>query len=619
MATDFGDHAGLTRAITLLGERRLGEAETAGRDLLARSPGHAAAIHLLGLVRKELGDTEGGERLMRQSITLQPGNGEFRANLGNLLRRLDRPAEAEAAYREALALMPAHFGARFGLALALSDLGHHALAEAECRKLLPAHPNHAPLWSLLAVSLRDQDRLGEAESACRRALALEPGSALSHHNLGSLLAQMDRAEEAMAMLDRAAALGVGGFELAFNRGRTLSAMYRLAEAEQAFAASVAANPRHAEAQLNLARLRFMRRDPHFARDLAMAAADSGDDVQLPLLYASVLQRAGDLAEAEQVLRDLMARFGPRSGIRVTLSLVLHEADRLEEAEAEARQAVAESGDGPGIRERLVLVLLARGKADEAMPIIVTQRALHPLDQGWLAYEATAARQLGSARYRELYDYERLVQAYDIETPPGWSSVEALNAALAKALTMRHAFATHPLDQSLRNGSQTARSLLTDPDPSIQAALKAFAKPIAVYRRVIGYDPLHPLSARNRGTVAFTGAWSVQLRREGFHVNHFHPHGWISSAYYVSVPDEVADAGGRAGWIKFGEPRYPVPGAVPERFVQPRPGRLVLFPSYMWHGTEPIRGDAPRLTIAFDVAPEQTPGRYSLTEPVSPET
>jgi hypothetical protein len=34
-------------------------------------------------------------------------------------------------------------------------------------------------------------------------------------------------------------------------------------------------------------------------------------------------------------------------------------------------------------------------------------------------------------------------------------------------------------------------------------------------------------------------------------------------------------------------------------VQPRAGRLVLFPSYMWHGTSPIHGPVPRTTIAFD--------------------
>ena len=82
----------------------------------------------------------------------------------------------------------------------------------------------------------------------------------------------------------------------------------------------------------------------------------------------------------------------------------------------------------------------------------------------------------------------------------------------------------------------------------------------------------------------------------------HSEGWISSAYYVEVPREVEDRGERSGWIKFGEPKFEVPGAKPEKFVQPAAGKLVLFPSYMWHGTIPIHGDEPRMTIAFDVVP-----------------
>ena len=39
-----------------------------------------------------------------------------------------------------------------------------------------------------------------------------------------------------------------------------------------------------------------------------------------------------------------------------------------------------------------------------------------------------------------------------------------------------------------------------------------------------------------------------------------------------------------------------------RAIQPKPGRLVLFPSYMWHGTIPFQQNAVRTTIAFDVVP-----------------
>jgi hypothetical protein len=202
----------------------------------------------------------------------------------------------------------------------------------------------------------------------------------------------------------------------------------------------------------------------------------------------------------------------------------------------------------------------------------------------------------------LYDYRRLVRVYELEPPAGWRSIDELNAALIETLRTRHRFATHPLDQSLRNGSQTARSLTTESDPVIQALLAAFAGPLESYRAALGNEPDHPLSARNSGTAVFKGCWSVELRRNGYHVNHVHTQGWVSSAYYVSVPSEVADTSARSGWIKFGEPGMPIPGLGAEHFVQPRAGRLVLFPSYMWHGTNTILGDEPRLTVAFDAVP-----------------
>jgi hypothetical protein len=64
---------------------------------------------------------------------------------------------------------------------------------------------------------------------------------------------------------------------------------------------------------------------------------------------------------------------------------------------------------------------------------------------------------------------------------------------------------------------------------------------------------------------------------------------------------VKDETTRQGWIKFGEPGVEM-GLGPRRVLQPVPGRLVLFPSYMWHGTIPFQGASPRTTIAFDAVP-----------------
>jgi hypothetical protein len=41
-------------------------------------------------------------------------------------------------------------------------------------------------------------------------------------------------------------------------------------------------------------------------------------------------------------------------------------------------------------------------------------------------------------------------------------------------------------------------------------------------------------------------------------------------------------------------------------VAPLPGKLVLFPSYFWHGTLPFTSAAPRLTVAFDAVSVDSP-------------
>jgi hypothetical protein len=45
-----------------------------------------------------------------------------------------------------------------------------------------------------------------------------------------------------------------------------------------------------------------------------------------------------------------------------------------------------------------------------------------------------------------------------------------------------------------------------------------------------------------------------------------------------------------------------PAQSAQHFVKPEPGMLVLFPSYMWHGTVPFAGKQSRLTVAMDIVP-----------------
>jgi len=39
---------------------------------------------------------------------------------------------------------------------------------------------------------------------------------------------------------------------------------------------------------------------------------------------------------------------------------------------------------------------------------------------------------------------------------------------------------------------------------------------------------------------------------------------------------------------------------PDYSIKPKTGSLVLFPSYVWHATQPYQGKGNRLVVAFDV-------------------
>ena len=80
-------------------------------------------------------------------------------------------------------------------------------------------------------------------------------------------------------------------------------------------------------------------------------------------------------------------------------------------------------------------------------------------------------------------------------------------------------------------------------------------------------------------------------------------GWLSSAFYVVLPPDLGQ--NHAGWLTLGEPPAGQLDLPPHRMIEPRPGRLALFPSWMWHGTRPFT-EGERITVAFDVASGSRP-------------
>jgi len=335
--------------------------------------------------------------------------------------------------------------------------------------------------------------------------------------------------------------------------------------------------------------------PAFQKLMTEAANTEG----LECVSADLLRESGIPGKA----LELLSR-APESVMRYTMEAGAYvDMGNAPAAEAAATEALMRQPGHPPAVGYLITSMLMQGKAAEAMDGINVMRRAQPNDQRWIADQLTALRMLDDPLYDQLVDMDKHVRAYELPVPPGFASLETFNVALKNALDKQHVYKTHPLGQSLRDGVQTSRGLTTINDPIIHAYLLALDIPIRKYIAEIGSAPDHPLTRRNRGEYKFAGSWSVKLGGGGKHVNHVHSQGWISSSYYVSVPEETLRGDSKSGWIKFGEPPYKTtPPTPPTKWVQPKAGMLVLFPSYMWHGTEPINDGSVRVTAPFDVVP-----------------
>lgn len=102
-------------------------------------------------------------------------------------------------------------------------------------------------------------------------------------------------------------------------------------------------------------------------------------------------------------------------------------------------------------------------------------------------------------------------------------------------------------------------------------------------------------------------WANVNERGASNLIHNHPHSILSGVYYLTAPDD-------SGVVFFQDPRdAPAMLAPPVRKYtppthqrveyEPRPGRMLIFPSWLRHGVEPNRSDAPRVILSFNVGCE----------------
>ena len=145
-------------------------------------------------------------------------------------------------------------------------------------------------------------------------------------------------------------------------------------------------------------------------------------------------------------------------------------------------------------------------------------------------------------------------------------------------------------------SYTSLDDLPRRDPSIAALSKTLIRHAANFARECAFD----LTRKPR----LDSLWVNLLKGGGHHSGHIHPHSIISGTFYVEVPPG-------SGAIRFEDPRLPLMMAAPTRksdapaelrpfaTLEPRPGLLLLWESWLRHEVLPGKGKAERLSISFN--------------------
>jgi tetratricopeptide (TPR) repeat protein len=492
------------------------------------------------------------------------------------LLKLAQPSDADSVYRAA-ATAVRHGMAEEALPVALAGAAHH--------------PQDFRMWQVLGLAHRRLEDLAPAVEAFTKAAALAPGDALVAHSLAR--AAMEAGLPAVELFDRARALAPNDASVLLGQAAARFAADDLAGAIAGLDRVLADNPGWLEGHATAARLRYAGGDSDgLTASLEHALAAQPRELALWRALADTWMHGERYDRALEVIARARAAAGSSPAFDALEAVCI--AEQGETERADTLFAALGPIEHITMAARYMRHLLRAGRPEEASRFADGWAGRDP-DNYLVPYQSAAWRLLGDPRWQWLEGDERLIGVYDLaERIP---SLEAL----AECLRGLHLSQHHPLEQSLRGGTQTDGPLFSRIEPEIRALRAAIVAAVETYIAALpAPDARHPTLLARRAPVRFSGSWSVRLAGAGFHVNHVHPAGWISSAFYAALPEAAMGGPAHDGWLSIGEASELGLELPPIRLVEPKPGRLVLFPSTIWHGTRPFSAGE-RLTVAFDVA------------------
>ena len=571
--------------------------------LQAQHAPHAKAYQLHAMILKRQGQHDKAIECLEQSLSLDPNSSEIHNNLANSYRHKRAWSKSIDHYQTALKLKFDYLEARRNLALCYVAQGDEKAARETFNEILKRRPNDVSSLVAMANLDREVQCFDKAEVNYSKAINIQPDYFNAWYNRAINAQMLGNLPLAQSYFKNALKLKADSEEAMISLANIDIELGNFDQASKRLEAFLDIRPEAINAHKALDRLLWEAGDSvKVSQSLKQAIARAPEAQEIYAAYSEQLLLINNAREALAVVDNIFSKFGPNAKAlanRASCYAVLGDSAK---AIDDLNHSLSLSHDN-SVANDLIQLLLINGDFQQAQSVIDKNLDCDNDCQLSWAMQGLVWREQDDERYQWLHQYDRLVKSVILDTPVGYTDLDEYLETLQSVLLSLHRSASAPLDQTLHNGSQTAPKLFAQQVAEVQQFKQLCSQAVSDYISSFTIDEQHPFLRRLRPNFNFSGSWSVRLYDQGFHVNHVHPEGWISSSSYIALPalnsdsDEGCITFGKSSFLQGGKNRV-------EKIIRPEKGMLVLFPSYTWHGTIPFStfSDEIRLTAPFDVQP-----------------
>ena len=155
---------------------------------------------------------------------------------------------------------------------------------------------------------------------------------------------------------------------------------------------------------------------------------------------------------------------------------------------------------------------------------------------------------------------------------------------------------------LKNGYQSSGNIFLINEEPIQRVKSIISEAIESYK--VKYDKYGATLISEWPDKFTLYGWIIVMSKGGSLGGHMHKEGWLSGSIYLKRPDKMGKDDGDIIFSLHGSNYPDIGNSIRNETVPINKGDIVLFPSSLFHATIPFNSDQSRITLAFDIIPDE---------------